>query len=594
MIGPLLSLILAAPSPHQDDLARHRDVAPIARPHRLYGGAAGAPRATRMVYGYYPYWVDAWDEVRWDLLTHIVYFAVEMDQRGMVTARHGWPDRGFVETAQAHGVRVDLAFTLFDGAGIRNLTCDPARRAQAVESMIDELESGGADGISVDFEGLLDGTRDCFTTFITELRTGLTERGHPAAGISIAGPAVDWTNAFDLGALAPAIDVYFIMGYGYHWGGSAKAGPNCPLHLTPDWRPHLSISMQRTLAHYTGQVSAEDRRKIVYGVPYYGQEWPTSSDAMHATTTGNGTSRTYAASRQAVEGGRTRRFDEGTQNPWYAYAQDGGWRQNWYDDEESLAAKYQLIQEQGIGGVGIWALGYDSGYAELWNVLEAYFTAEPTVLSGTRADPRRITTFPFAEDNDTRLGPSNYFNSYGCRPGLAEYGREWVYQVELCEPGTLSATVQDGAGVDVDLHLLTGPMERDCTARDDGQIEAELSPGRYYVVADSYVDDHLPQEGAFHLEVNFTPAPGSPGCLPDTPPLPTTPVVPVGQYQTATPPTPEPPVTRDPAPIEPEVEPGGCGCRTSPNTKAPIDWANLALWAAGCFTSRRLRGTRGQ
>ncbi|MBK6688652.1 MAG: hypothetical protein IPG45_29540 [Deltaproteobacteria bacterium] len=586
MIGGLLLLTLAAPSPHAAALLEHQGTAPVTKPRRLYGGPPQTPRVQRMVYGYYPYWVDAWDELRWDLLTHLAYFAVEIEQDGTISARHGWPDTNFVEAAHAHGVRVDLSFTLFSGSGIRNLTCNAGPRAQAIRVMIDEMEAGGADGINVDFEGLLDGTRDCFTTFILELRDALTARGHPDAGISIAGPAVDWTGEFDLGALAPAIEAYFIMGYGYHWSGSSKAGPNCPLQLTPAWRPHLSISMQRTLAHYTGLVPPEHRHKIVFGVPYYGQEWPTASGAIHAATTGDGTSRTYAASRQAVTSGRVRQWDPETQNAWYSYQQGGTWRQNWYDDEESLAAKYQLILEQDLGGVGIWALGYDQGYPELWDLLDGYFTAAPTTLEGTAAHPRIIDQFPYQEDNNSTLGPSNYFNAYGCQPNLQEYGREWVYQIELCEPGTLSAEVNDGPDVDIDLHLLSGPREDQCLSRNDLRIQAELQAGTYYLVADSYVDDHLPQEGAYQLRVDFLPAPDSPGCVVLPEPTPTRPVVVVGDFEVQPGQNPEPaPIPPLPEVNAPEPE-GGCDCQTTNNP--------LNIWiAAGLLIRRRRRDKAG-
>jgi MYXO-CTERM domain-containing protein len=494
-------------SPHAEDLARHAGVAPFdfPPPAIVFHGATPAPRVKRVVYGYYPYWVSAWEQLRWDLLTHIAYFAVNVRSDGTIGDRNGWPDRDFVDTAHSHGVRAEVSFTLFSGSGIRTLCSSDTNRARGISNMIDEMEAGGADGINVDFEGLSRGTRDCFTRFIRELREGLDARGHLEAQVSIAAPAVDWTGEFDLAELSLYTDVFFIMGYGYHWTRSGKPGPVGQLRITESWRPHLSISMQRTIAHYTSLVPPERRSVIVFGVPYYGREWPTGSADMHSPTTGEGSSRTYSVARRAVEdGGRTRLFDRDSQNPWYVFSSGGGWRQTWYDDEESLAAKYELVLEQEIGGVGMWALGYDGTYPDLWDTLDAYFTEEPTGREGTRRTPIVLEP-PFELTADTRDAPSNYFNDYACAPGTREYGREYVYAVELCAPGTLTLVVEDGAGVDVDLHVLAGDTEPTCIARDDRELALALESGRYLIVADSYVADHVPQEGPFTLSGTFTP-----------------------------------------------------------------------------------------
>jgi spore germination protein YaaH len=40
-----------------------------------------------------------------------------------------------------------------------------------------------------------------------------------------------------------------------------------------------------------------------------------------------------------------------------------------YEDKESLALKYQYIKEQGILGIGYWALGYEGSNSDIWDVL---------------------------------------------------------------------------------------------------------------------------------------------------------------------------------------------------------------------------------
>lgn len=505
-------------SVHAWELARHARTPhrPVPRPALRPGRPKSQPAVDRTVYGYFPYWAGGFDEIQWDLLTHISYFAVEINGRGTAVASHGWPDEAFVATAHEHGVLVELAITLFNGPAIRDLCADPARRAAAVQTIVEATQRGGADGASIDFEGLLEGTRDNFSTFMEELRAGFAAAGQPDASLSIAGPAVDWTDAFDLARLLQVTDHYFVMGYGFHWSGSERAGPIGQLRVGPTWRPYGSLSMQRSLAYWSRLVPAELRARIVWGVPYYGATWVTDDGNLGASVIDHLGNPSYAVvrGRLAAAGGPERRWEAEAQNPWIAQRVEGAMRQTWYDDERSLDAKYRLIREQ-EAAVGMWALGYDQGYTELWDLLRWHF-AQPAgaALTGTRARPVLMQTFPFADERDTRAGPGNYFNYYSCAPDVPEYGREWVYEVSVCQPGELHASVTDDAGVDVDLHILDAPTQDACLARHDAELVVPLQPGRYLLVVDSFVANHIEQAGPYALTTDFVPTAGSEGCAP--------------------------------------------------------------------------------
>lgn len=44
------------------------------------------------------------------------------------------------------------------------------------------------------------------------------------------------------------------------------------------------------------------------------------------------------------------------------------YHQVWYDDNESLALKYEYIKDQGLQGVGFWALGQEGNNSRIWDV----------------------------------------------------------------------------------------------------------------------------------------------------------------------------------------------------------------------------------
>ena len=43
------------------------------------------------------------------------------------------------------------------------------------------------------------------------------------------------------------------------------------------------------------------------------------------------------------------------------------------DDNRSLKIKYQFAKEKKLAGVGMWALGFDDGKDELWDLLSLEF-----------------------------------------------------------------------------------------------------------------------------------------------------------------------------------------------------------------------------
>ena len=59
---------------------------------------------------------------------------------------------------------------------------------------------------------------------------------------------------------------------------------------------------------------------------------------------------------------------------WKAYyvPSDGTWRMVFIDDPKSLSYKYDFAKDKKLGGVGMWALGFDDG-PEMWTLLKEKF-----------------------------------------------------------------------------------------------------------------------------------------------------------------------------------------------------------------------------
>jgi GH18 family chitinase len=193
----------------------------------------------------------------------------------------------------------------------------------------------------------------------------------PSAEISMATPAVDWNGSWDFKALSELCDYLIVMGYDYYWSGSPTSGPVAPLQTE-------NYNVTRTVDTYLS--SGVNPQKLLLGVPWYGYDWPVTSNTRKASSTGTATARIYTAAKQlAVTNGYT--FDQMTKVPWVAYKSSSIWRQLWYDDTVSLFLKYNLVNTKNLGGIGIWALSYEGGSGEIWRNIKNGFSPPDTVNS---------------------------------------------------------------------------------------------------------------------------------------------------------------------------------------------------------------------
>ncbi|MCP4546417.1 MAG: T9SS type A sorting domain-containing protein [bacterium] len=335
------------------------------------------------VHGYYPYWQgSAYQDFDWSLLSTVAFFALELEPDGSIGGTHGWPWTGLVNAAHAGGCRVIVTATNFSTSELTTLLSTPAHRDSAVSKLVAAVQAGGADGVNVDFESLPYSQRWNFVTFIEELDAALlTALATPY--LSVATPAVDWVGSYYYEALAARCDHLMIMGYNYHWSGSATTGPVAPL---TGWGTYnVSWSVQD---HITW---GAPRGSLLLGVPYYGWDWPAEGPNPGDATTATASAITFAAAyAEGLSHGLL--WDDEGQTTWYRYLTDS-WHQVWFEDDVSLGLKYDYLKGEQLAGIGIWALGYDAPRTELWTALEQAFDSQTSLPGGEDAP---LASTPFA------------------------------------------------------------------------------------------------------------------------------------------------------------------------------------------------------
>jgi spore germination protein YaaH len=326
---------------------------------------------TRRVFGWHPYWVGSvYTNYQWNLLSDFCYFdySVSPTTGNNTNASFQWNTSAAVTAAINNNVDVHICATLF-GSHSTFLNSTTAKQT-FISNIISLLQARGGKGVNIDFEGMPSSDRNAFTAFIAQLKTQLTT-AIPNSEVSIALYAVDWGSVFDIAALTPNVDLFIIMGYDYYWSGSTTAGPNDPLY---NFQTSYNYTLSRSITFYLRQGMPEN--KLLLGLPYYGREWETVSSAVPAATTGNFTaSRTYEVIRNNANGYySTQLWDPNSFTPYFTYQLSSNWRQCFINDGNSMRNRFDVVNQRNLGGIGIWALGYDNGYMDYWNAIEDKFT----------------------------------------------------------------------------------------------------------------------------------------------------------------------------------------------------------------------------
>jgi GH18 family chitinase len=324
----------------------------------------------KIVFGFHPYWAGSdYLNYQWNLLSDLCYFAYEVDpSTGDPVSYHGWLTDPAIDSAKANGVKVHLCATIFSGHN--TFFTSLSSRQNLINNLVSLAQQRNADGVNMDIEAVPAYLRDSITAFMRDLSVQL-KAVMPEAKVSIDLPAVDWGPSFDISGLDPFIDYYFVMGYDYYWNGSSEAGPVSPLYsLTPGY----DYSISKTISIF--EVDGIDPDKFILGIPYYGRQWKTESNEIPSHKLANGTALTYAniRSNSNIYSSTVYHWEPNSFSSCYIFIQNDNWNQCFIGLDRDLRKKYDIVNYRHLAGIGIWALGYDNSYPDLWQAISDKFS----------------------------------------------------------------------------------------------------------------------------------------------------------------------------------------------------------------------------
>jgi len=321
------------------------------------------------VFGWHPYWSgNAYLSYNYSLLSIISYFSYEVNpENGFYKSIHNWRETDLVDSAKANNCKILLTLTNFGESNNRKLLHSAEAKKNLISTAITLVRERKADGLTLDFENINSAEKALFTNFIIDLATSLKSENNEYM-LTVALPAVDFEKVFDFNQINLYVDLYVMMGYEYHGSNSMLAGPVAPLTGGDKWK---SFTLQNSVDEYI--VNGVPAKKLILGLPYYGAEWVTNDLKFPSGAKSFVKYHTYRQAKQ-LSGKKMGEIDEASMSKFYTYSDLGAnYRQLWFEDTITLGAKYNWVKDKQIGGIGIWALGFDNGHDELWKLIADKF-----------------------------------------------------------------------------------------------------------------------------------------------------------------------------------------------------------------------------
>ncbi len=361
------------------------------------------PHKEYKVYGFLPYWkLNKTEYIQLDKLTDIAYFALSIEADGSIRKYNddGTIDPGYnqwvnnkeldnlIESAKAHQVNVALTIISHDDEiSDTFLDCEKCWE-KATTEIIAQLETKNITDLNLDFEyvGYPEPDKtEKYTRFIALVNNKLDKKfGKATVTVSTFADSSIKPRITNPEELALVTDQLFVMAYDFHYPNSDRAGPVAPINRDP---AYTSYDINTMLRDYLKTIPPN---KLILGVPYYGYNWIVEEPTPFAVRIpgddyiGYTISETYEGLMDRIlETQPQVQWDTTAKVPYFTYISEstGHYRVVYFENTDSLKAKYDLAKSYQLGGVGIWALGYDGGYQELWNLIQKEFSIGGSQIS---------------------------------------------------------------------------------------------------------------------------------------------------------------------------------------------------------------------
>ena len=383
----------------------------------------------KTIFGWHPHWMkNAYESYNFSLLSVVAYYSYELNpNNGSYQTIHDWESTGLIERAHKDSCKVLLSVS---NVGVENnitFLDNLVAQRTCISNLISLVQSRQADGIHIDFEGIPNSHREAFTQFVLDVGMVL-KVALPEALLSISLPTLDLEKVYQIDQLKRHVDLFVMMGYEFYGFNTESAGPIASMGGGEYW---WQFGLENAIDEYLS--TGIDAQKLLLTIPYYGGEWITHQSTLPSKSRQFQGYLMYRDIKNYSGIPKNHIVEESSKSAYIVFQdRNNNYHQIWYEDTASLAQKYDWVQEKEIGGIGIWALGYDNGYTDLWQVLDQKFSkkAPKTKAVSTSWYRRLASRILSIVRNPQRLlnNPSSLLRLFGFLTGTSMIGFFMLYR----------------------------------------------------------------------------------------------------------------------------------------------------------------------
>lgn len=329
------------------------------------------------VIGFLPYWLTSKADLDYsDYITNLTYFSLSIDEDGTIQkyVNPGEYEPGYyalingkaddhLQSAKEKGLSLSISVFSGDDTTIETILEKPEESAKNLLGETQEImQQYYFTELNLDIEYVGNATpelRQKYADFVKAVRKNMNSEIIKVLSIDVSASSfVKETNLIDPSLIVPLVDKLIIMAYDFHYTGSFVTGPVAP----GEGAGTVSEFDTQTTIETTLAITPLD--KIVLGFPTYGYEWESiGNDPRSAVipTTGMTISNLRAEEFLSSCSTCSAVFDETDKENYIIYKDQrtGTYHHIFYPDEKSTEYKVGLAQSYSLGGVAIWALGYE-------------------------------------------------------------------------------------------------------------------------------------------------------------------------------------------------------------------------------------------
>jgi len=247
-----------------------------------------------------------------------------------------------------------------DDGAIGAMIQDPVASANnLVSDIMPIMKEKNFTDVNLDIESFMtasESARANFTSFVTAV-TDLVKKQHlGTVTLDLIPISLVKSDLYDAKEIGAVVDRVVLMTYDYHYTGSFTAGANAPIGGAGQI---LEYDTETAVKEALNVIPAN---KLLLGIPLYGYEWETLQNSPEAATIPGGSS---VASVDRVAGilsscaSCSAQLDQVAREPYVIYPENDYYNEIYYENEASMKEKLSMAQKYHLGGVALWALGYE-------------------------------------------------------------------------------------------------------------------------------------------------------------------------------------------------------------------------------------------